>query len=53
MDDYETNKKKHGLVALIGLVWCGVWIWILSTEVAYLNKNYIAPAGKVSQDTTT
>ena len=48
MDDYETNKKKHGLVGLIGLVWCGIWIWVLSTEIAYMNKNYIAPAGTVA-----
>ena len=37
MDDYETNKKKHGLVALIGLAWCAIWIWVLSSEIAYLN----------------
>ena len=55
MDDYETNKRKHGLVALIGLVWCAIWIIIISTEVGYMNQNYIAPAGKVpvSENTTT
>ena len=35
--DYETNKKKHGAVALIGLIWCGIWIWVLSAGIAYMN----------------
>ncbi len=33
--DYETNKKKHGGVALIGLIWCTIWIWILSDGLKY------------------
>ena len=53
MEDYETNKKKHGLVALIGLVWCAIWISILSTEVAFLDQNYISPTGKVASNAIT
>ena len=37
MNDYETNRKKSGGVALLGLAWCIVWIYVFGTELAYIN----------------
>ena len=46
MGDYETNRRKSCGLALLGLAWCSVWIYFFSEQVAYINYNYVAPAGK-------
>ena len=45
MADYETNRRKSGGVALIGLAWCLVWIYYFGSELAYINTNFVGPAG--------
>ena len=51
--DFIYDMKGHRLVALVGLVWCTIWISVLSSEIAYLNQNYVSPAGKVALNSFT
>ena len=51
--DYIKNMKGHSLVALVVLVWSIIWMSVLSSEVAYLNQNYVSPAGKVASNSFT
>ena len=51
MHDYETNRKKSVFIAVLGLLWSGIWLFFLIADLGYINTNFVAPAGTAPTST--
>ena len=37
MHDYETNRGKSVFIAVVGLLWSGIWLYFVCADLAYIN----------------